>query len=176
MPWHVVRYNSGQHDLLAAALRAMKVQSFHPLIREQVPDRRLGRRVRTAPAFPGCMFVCWPAGFVWQRILAEPGVLSGPSGIIRPVGDPYGQPQPVPLAYMDGLMSRASALGVIEDASVAPVLAPLAAGTPVRVVRGPLAGVTGLVGLSSAQRVAVLFEIMGATRSVTARRRDVEAL
>ena len=43
-----------------------------------------------------------------------------------------------------------------------------------RIVRGPFAGQTGLCQMSGPERVAVLFEIMGSTRTVTARRRDVE--
>lgn len=174
LPWHVVRFEPNAEGLLLPALRRMGVQVFLPLLRLSVPDRRLGKRVVTVPAFPGCAFACWPDGFVWQRILSQPGVMGGPAGIIRPVGDPHGHPQPVPQAYMDDLMLRASALGVIEDASVAPELPPIAPGVPVRIRSGPFAGHTGLSGQSSGQRLAVLFEIMGATRTVTARRRDVE--
>lgn len=176
LPWHVVRFEPNAEGLVRPALHRLGVSTFLPLIRGEVRDRRLGKRIRTVPAFPGCLFAQWRHGFTWQRILAEPGVMGGPSGLLRPVGDPYGHPAAVPQAFMDELMDRARDGGVIEDASVPVPLEPIPQGQAVRITRGPFAGHTGLCGMSSAQRVAVLFEIMGCQRSVTARRRDVEAL
>jgi len=111
----VVRFIGGDQGILRPALTRMDVATFLPLLRFAVSDRRLGRRIVTVPAFPGCLFACWAADFVWQRILSQPGVLPGAAGIIRPVGDPYGEPQPVPDDYMLELFTRADPAGVIRD-------------------------------------------------------------
>lgn len=174
--WHVARYNPAEHRLVQPALHRIGVSTFLPLIREVVPDRRLGRRARVVPAFTGCVFVQWPAGFHWPRILGQPGIVGGPSGLVRPVGDPYGNPATVPEHIMAELFERARDGGVIEDASAPAILSPLEPGCRVRVVRGPLAGMTGLCGLPSGQRVAVLIEAVSGERRVSARRRDLEAL
>lgn len=188
-PWYVVRcdpdalrpkmYHGGRVEsgLLRPALHRLGVTTFLPLERKDIPDKRLGKRTVTVPAFAGCLFAQWGPRAEWWRILALPGVLrhSG-AGLIRPVGDPHGHPQAVPAGFMAGMLAGAVDGGVIYDTAAPPRLPPIAPNTPVRIARGPFAGHTGLCGMSSAQRVAVLFEIMGATRTVTARRRDVEAL
>ncbi len=174
LPWHVVRYNLASGTLARAALHRLGVSTFLPLLRLAVPDRRVGRRIVTVPAFPGYLFAQWRPGFTWQRILAEPGVLSGPAGILRPMGDPYGHPQAVSPDFMDELMSRAKDGGVIEDASVPVPLPAIPTGAEVRVTKGPFAGLTGLCQLSSGERVAVLLQVLGGQRTVTAKRRDVE--
>lgn len=114
-PWHVARYEAGQHRLALPALHRLGVATFHPLVRVSVPDRRLVRRSATVPAFPGCVFVRWPAGFDWPRVMAEPGMVRGSRGVLRPVGQPNAHPQAVPAAFMAELLARAEAGGVIRD-------------------------------------------------------------
>lgn len=170
--WYAVQYNPGEQNLARAGIHRLGFSTFHPLIRMSIPDRRLGRRIVEAAAFPGYLFAEWGQGAIWQRVLSRPGV----SGILRPIGDLRGAPLPVPGAYMANLLSRASDGGVIEDISVAPVQPALEPGAMVRLTDGPFQGHMGLCQMSTTQRVTVLLNIMGCDRSVTAKRRFVEAV
>lgn len=170
--WYAVQYNPGEQHLARAGIHRLGFSTFLPLVRISVPDRRLGQRIVTVPAFAGYLFAEWGHGAIWQRVLSRPGV----SGILRPIGDLRGSPLPVPGAYMASLLSRASDGGVIEDISVAPVQAALKPGAVVRLTDGPFEGHMGLCQMSTTQRVTVLLNVMGCDRSVTAKRRYVEAV
>jgi transcriptional antiterminator RfaH len=169
--WYAVQFNPGEQHLARPALHRLGYTTFLPLIRLAIPDKRVGKRVVEVPAFPGYLFAQWGPGSFWQRILSQPGV----AGILHAVGD-RASPLAVPPAEIAALLSRASAGGVIEDASVAPVLPALEAGQTVRVTDGPFAGQVGLCRRSSAERVSILLTLMGCERAVTAKRRYVEAV
>ncbi|HYI84458.1 MAG TPA: hypothetical protein VEX11_14765 [Acetobacteraceae bacterium] len=172
-PWHVARYNPADHRLVRPAVHRLGFSTFLPLIRETVLDRRLGQRTRTVPAFTGALFVQWREGAHWWRILGQPGILGGPAGLVRPVGDPFGHPAAVPAEVMAELLARASDGGVIEDASVPPILGPLEAGAAVQVLRGLWAGRNGVAGpLRGGKRHVV--EVDG--KRVLIPRRDLEPL
>ena len=119
-PWHVARFVPGQERTARAELHRIGVSTFLPLVRETVRDKRLGQRARTVPAFPGCLFVRWRRGFDWSLVLSRAGVLAGPAGLIRPVGDRFGHPAAVPAAFMAELFGRAAEGGVIQDDTLPP--------------------------------------------------------
>ncbi len=169
--WYAVEHNAGEAGLLLPALHRIGLTTFRPVIRIAIPDRRCGKRIVLEPAFPGYIFAEWGSATPWQRMFGKPGY----KGIIHAVGDRL-RPIPVPRSQMDALMARAKDGGVIEDASVAPVLAPIEAGVTVRLTDGPFAGHVGLCGRSTAERVSILLTIMGCERAVTAKRRYVEAV
>ena len=101
LPWFVVRFEPNAQGIALPALHRIGVSTFLPLIRIAIQDKRLGRRITTVPAFPGCLFAQWRAGFLWQRILCNQASSADPQASCAPSAIPHGQPQRVPDGYMD---------------------------------------------------------------------------
>ena len=167
--WYAVRYNPGEERLARSAITRLGYPTFFPLVRQSIPDKRLGRRLTISAAFPGYLFASWSAGSLWQRILSQPGV----AGVLHAVGQ-RDAPIPVPREEFAALEARAVEGGILSDSSLAPSPGPISGA--VRVTRGPLAGRVGLAGRNAGDRVAVLLEIMGCNRVASMPRQDLEAV
>lgn len=163
--WYAVQAKRNQEHNVAQRLALRGVQTFLPRI-EVV--RRYGGRRRSSlePLFPGYLFVHVapperdPTS--WNAVRWSPGVH-------RVVGVD-GVPVPVPSCAIERIRERTTGLG-----SVRPSLL-LAAGSRVRIRRGPLEGLDAIFDrpLSRAGRVRVLLQLLGHPRSVEVDALDLE--
>lgn len=159
--WYAISTRSRQEKVAVNTLQALGITHFLPL---QVQKRAWSDRVQTihAPLFPGYLFVHID---LWSS--AKLDVLKTP-GVARFVGDRTG-PLPIQNSEIEDIRSLVN--GGVE-------LTPhsfLKQGDRVRVVRGALAGVEGiLLRVGSGFRMVISIEVIHRSLAVTVSRNDVE--
>lgn len=148
--WYCVQSKPKRERDVAQQLDAQGFGSFLPL----VAVRRKGA-VEAVPAFPGYLFARFSLlADRWRAIYSTRGVRRLFSADERPI--------PVPEEAISTLLR----LGYDR-----PIIAPdlpeeIAPGSLVRISSGPFAGFDGVCQWSSAERIALLLEIMGGARIV----------
>jgi transcription antitermination factor NusG len=158
--WFAVWTRSRQEKMAASMLETLGVPHFLPLKSEvhRWTDRKQTVQV---PLFTGYLFVRMnPTKDSRLQILKTPGI----AGL---VGNHTG-PLPIPDQQIEDIHM------VLTQRVECTVLPLLEAGDHVRVVRGPLAGVGGiLVRTHSGDRVVISIEMIQKSLSVNVSRRDV---
>jgi transcription termination/antitermination protein NusG len=161
--WFAVWTRSRQEKSASAMLETLGVPHFLPLKTElrQWSDRK---QAVTVPLFSGYLFV--------HINLAKSNRLEvlNTSGIAGFVGTQMG-PSPIPTHQIEDIRTI---LKTQIDCTVLPLLQE---GDPVRVMRGPLAGVEGkLVRTNSSSRLSISIEMIQKSLLVTVSRNDVELI
>ena len=159
--WFALYTCASQERRVAAQLEARGVEHFLPLYRSRRnwKDRRV---FLDLPLFPGYVF----ARFEWpERARALQA-----RGVVRLVGS---NGQPSPLAELDIVALRAGVRGALR---VEPHLY-LNAGTRVRILQGPLAGMTGiLVRRKNSYRVVLSVDLIAQSVALEVDAADIERL
>jgi transcription termination/antitermination protein NusG len=161
--WYAVSTRSRQEKVAANTLQALGISHFLPL---QLQKRQWSDRVQTihTPLFPGYLFV-----HIDPWSCSKLDVLKVP-GIARFIGDHTG-PLPIDNSEIDSIRSVASC-GM--EMSPHPYLKQ---GDRVRVVRGALAGVEGiLTSVSSGIRMVISIEVIHRSLAITVSQGDVEPI
>jgi len=146
--WFILQFKPNSHQLAERNLHRQGFESFLPL--QETTKHKFNRYVRDLrPLFPGYMFVAFdPASGPWKQINSTIGV----SKLVTFSG----QPSPVPLALMSGLMLRCNADGKLLSPKQ------LNRGDVVQLLTGPFADYIAKVEtIDAEQRVWVLMELMG---------------
>jgi len=148
--WYCVQAKPKREREVADRLDAQGFGSFLPL----VAVRRRGE-IEIVPAFPGYLFVRFSLLLDrWRSIYSTVGVRRLFSADERPI--------PVPDASIATLLR----LGYDRPITGEDLPEAIAPGSRVRIEAGPFAGLDGVCQWSSAERVALLLEIMGGARIV----------
>jgi transcription antitermination factor NusG len=149
--WHCIATQPHQEFAAVGELARQHYRTFLPLHLE----RGNHRPDRIVPLFCRYAFVAFdPMRDPWGSIRHTRGVLA----LIRHAPE---SPTPLPAGVVEHLMARTSARGVVDDPGDAPAVSHIPLGAAVSVVHGPLAGLAGVVALSSANRVCVLLRLLG---------------
>jgi transcription termination/antitermination protein NusG len=159
--WYAVMARSRGEKVVAAMLGALGITHFLPIASElrQWSDRK---QVVNFPLFPGYLFVrINPSKQSTLPVLKIPGVV----GI---VGNHAG-PSPIPVDEIESVRR------VVEQGAQCVPHPFLKEGDRVRIVRGALAGVEGiLIRSNSETRLAISIEMIQRSISVSVSRHDVE--
>jgi transcription antitermination factor NusG len=159
--WYAVWTRSRQEKVVAAMLDALGVQHYLPLKSElhQWSDRK---QLLEVPLFSGYLFVCIDSLKDSKlQVLKVPGVRAI-------VGNQKGS-LPIPSQQIEGIRR---VLTAEVECSVHPCLNE---GDRVRVVRGALAGVEGMLSRTdSTSRLLISIEMINQSLSVNISRSDVE--
>lgn len=161
LQWFALYTCANQERRVAAQLEVRRVEHFLPLYRSRRnwKDRRV---FLDLPLFPGYVF----ARFEWSERVR---VLQA-RGVVRLVGS---NGQPSPLAEGDIVALRAGVRGALR-------FEPhryLTAGTRVRLLHGPLAGMTGiLVRKKNGCRVVLSVELIARSVAVEVDAADIERI
>ncbi len=160
--WYVV-HTKAQQELLAAGL--LEQRHAATVLLPQVRQRYRGQ-LRTAPLFPGYLFVELDLEQV------EASAVNNTPGVIRLVAF-GGLPKPVPAKVILTLQARLAEL----DAQGGLPQHPFKEGDRVRLTGGPLAGLEAVfVGpMRPAERVRVLLEFLGQEQEALVPVEDLEA-
>ncbi len=161
--WYVVEAKRHGEERARAHLSRKGILAFLPLI--EVVRRYRIRRVRVLEAlFPGYLFVRLdPADHrEWNAVCWSPGVRR-----ILSIAD---TPVPVPDEVIAVIQQRIRDLGFVRPGFR------FAAGSRVRILRGPLAGLEAVFArpLSRQGRVRVLVELLGGRRGVEVDELDLD--
>jgi len=161
--WYAVSTRSRQEKIAASTLEALGITHFLPL---QAQKRQWSDRVQTihAPLFPGYLFVhIDPWSSVRLNVLKTPG-------IARFVSDNTG-PLPIQNSEIDDIRR-------LVEGGVDLVPHPfLKQGDRVRVVRGALAGVQGiLTRIGPRLRMVISIEVIHRSLAITVSQNDVEPI
>jgi transcriptional antiterminator NusG len=161
--WYAVSTRSRQEKIAASMLENLEVAHFLPLVEEerQWSDRK--QKV-TLPLFPGYLFVqIARSNELLLRVLKVPGVVDF-------VGNRNG-PLAIPKSEIEGIRAVVSR-GV--PYSPCPFLR---AGDRVRVMRGPLAGVEGILArCGTRSKLVISVEMIQRSVSLSVAISDVEAV
>ena len=160
--WYVVQSRPRQEEVAKAHLERQGYRIFAPRIARGVRQARQIQRV-LRPLFPRYFFIELDLQVDrWRPVQGTYGV----STLIMD-GD---RPRVVPRGLVEELRARTDGTGeVILGGRFEP-------GDRVRLIAGPLAGQTGnLADLGDSERVAVLFEMLGAERLVIVDANDLVA-
>ncbi len=143
--WYVVRSKPRREEFAQQQLKRRGVETFLPRILESA---RLGAEPSVAPLFPGYLFARVDLLTQYTSVIWTPGVTT-----MVAFGD---VPAPVEEDAIDFLQQRCAGRGLIV------VQPSFAAGDEVRVTRGPLAGLQGIVQgrVRGRDRVLVLMELL----------------
>ena len=147
LPWYLLQIKPNGLTRAEANLARQGVRCFMP--RHRLPSRgpTPGRR---APLFPGYLF----AAFDPQRIAFR--TVNATYGVARLVTGGYDLSRGLPPGLVEGLRARCDPEGMLLPP------ARLKPNEKVRILSGPFAGFIAVVEtLPSAERVRVLFEMMG---------------
>jgi transcriptional antiterminator RfaH len=157
--WCAVQLQARRERL---ALHCLSVVNGFEVYSPRIKAPRARREVGTRPLFPGYAFVL---------IISQWWAARWSPGVIRIVLD-GAVPARVPDQVIDEIRRR-EVRGVVE----LPKPPGLEVGDRVRVMRGPLVGLTGLYqGMNGRQRVDILLSILGGACRVTLAKSDVAAL
>ena len=130
--WFAVWTRNQYEPRVCDRLRSKQFEVFLP--RVHVPSRRRDRRiVLDQPLFPGYLFLRFApsrAGYV---------VVVSTEGVVRVLGDGWDSLQPVPDEQVDAVRR------LVTSADGARAVPWIRVGDRVRIIRGPLAGLEGLV-------------------------------
>ena len=161
--WYAVSTQSRQEKVAANTLRALGITHFLPL---QLQKRQWSDRIQeiSVPLFPGYLFVHIDP---WSSLKLE--VLKVP-GITRFIGDRTG-----PLPIQDSEIE--SIQGLVHSGVEFGPHPFLKQGDRVRVIRGALAGIEGiLVRVGSKSQMIISIEMIHRSLAITVSERDVEAV
>lgn len=159
--WFAVYTCANQERRVAAQLEARGVEHFLPLYRSRRnwKDRRV---FLDLPLFPGYVFARF-------AIAARRRVLEA-RGVVRLVGS-NGHPSPLVEREIAGLRSGLSSAMRFEPHPY------LTAGTRVRILQGPLAGMTGiLVRKKNSRRVVLSVDLIASSVAVEVDAADTERI
>ena len=155
-------YTCANHERrVAAQLEARGVEHFLPLHRScrNWKDRRVFLEL---PLFPGYVFARFP--FAARARVLQAG------GVVRLVGS-NGQPSPLPDCSIEGLRA-----GILSALRFEPHPY-LTAGARVRILHGPLAGMTGIVvRRKNGNRVVLSFDVIQRSVAVEVDESDLAAV
>ena len=153
--WYVAQSQPHKELYAAGNLERIGFETFTPQIARTVRHARMTRRV-LRPLFPRYLFVSLDLGKArWRSALGTFGV----STLIMDVD----RPKPAPHGVIETLVAAADGRGGFDFRQR------LMVGEEVRFLAGPFADKIGrLVEMEEAERVAVLLEILGAPRVVSA--------
>ncbi|MFH0962419.1 MAG: UpxY family transcription antiterminator [Planctomycetota bacterium] len=158
--WHAV-YTKARHEkTVTRRLRGSSIETFLPLVprMSRWSDRR---KLVAFPLFPGYLFVCVTPDR-WTEVLQT-------RGVVRLLGGAASQPWVVSEDTVAALR-----LMVTSDVPVDPYPY-LRAGRPVRVTRGPLKGLEGVLeSRKGTLRVVVLVPVLGRSASAEVNAEDIE--
>ena len=157
--WHVIETEHRQEALARDSIQAMGFAAFLPMV-----AARLGSATVLRPLFPRYLFALFDAGEDWGGLRRARGVVD----VLRAVGS-YA-PAIVPSARVEAIIAHCSARQVV-DQDPRPAL--IAAGINVRVTTGLWADHHGVCLWSSAERVALLLDVMGKEMRMVVHRRSV---
>lgn len=146
--WFLLQFKPNSHRLAERNLIRQGFKIFLPM--QEVTRRKSTRFVNDLrPLFPGYMFVAFePKSAPWRKI-------NGTIGVSKLVSFD-GQPKPVPLDLVSGLMQRCDTAGKLLPAKQ------LTAGDQVELLTGPFANFIATVEtIDIKQRIWVLMECMG---------------
>ena len=146
--WFILQFKPNSHRLAERNLNRQGFESFLPL--HEVTKYKYNRYVGDLrPLFPGYMFVAFdPESGPWRQIKCTIGV----SKLVS-FG---GQPSPIPLDLISGLMARCNSSG-----KLLPLDQPNK-GDVVKLLTGPFANYIAKVEtIDPDQRIWVLMELMG---------------
>lgn len=144
--WYAVHTKPRKEDFVRAYLDRSRIRVLLPRIRDTF--RKNGERTsRVEPLFPGYLFARFSSARDFQRICWAPGVK-------RIVGN-GDDPVPVEEDVIEALAARQGDRGFIIPRRS------LDAGERIRILRGPLAGLLGVVDrpCTGAERARVLVEL-----------------
>ena len=161
--WYAVSTQSRQEKVAANTLQALGITHFLPL---QLQKRQWSDRIQSinVPLFPGYLFVNIDP---WSSLKLE--VLKAP-GIARFIGDRTG-PLPIQDSEIENIQSLVHC-GV--EFGPHPFLKQ---GDRVRVIRGALAGIEGiLVRVGSKSQMVISIEMIHRSLAITVSERDVQAI
>lgn len=159
--WFALYTCANQEKRVAAQLEARAVEHFLPLYRSRRnwKDRRV---FLDLPLFPGYVF----ARFKWPERVR---VLQARS-VVRLVGS-KGQPSPLAESDIEALRARITGALRLEPHPY------LTAGTRVRILHGPLAGVTGIfVRRKNGCRVVFSVDLIARSVAVEVNTADIEQI
>ena len=146
--WFILQFKPNSHLLAERNLNRQGFKSFLPM--HEITKYKYNRYVSDLrPLFPGYMFVAFdPESGPWRQINCTIGI----SKLVS-FG---GQPSPIPLDLISGLMARCSSGGKLLPP------AQLNKGDPVQLLTGPFANyIAKIETIDADQRVWVLMELMG---------------
>ena len=146
--WFLLQFKPNSHRLAERNLMRQGFKTFLPM--QEVTRRKSTRFVNDLrPLFPGYMFVAFdPKSAPWRKI-------NGTIGVSKLVSFD-GQPKPVPIDLVSGLMQRCDTTGNLLPAKK------LATGDQVELLTGPFSNFIATVEtIDIEQRIWVLMECMG---------------
>ncbi len=147
--------------------------AYLPLCLERL-DLMRGHRTgtRIVPLFARYVFLILTPDSPWGEILRHAGrtTTGAVAGIIRHAPN---RPTPLPPGIVEHLQSRTSERGVVDDPGDAPARIPH--GAHVTVTDGPMAGLAGIVTMSSAARCNILCQLLGREVAVSVDPRHLTA-
>ena len=146
--WFLLQFKPNSHHLAERNLHRQGFEPFLPL--HEVTKHKYNRYVSDLrPLFPGYMFVAFnPESGPWRQINCTNGV----SKLVC-FG---GQPNPIPLDLISGLMARCNSVGKLLPPNQ------VNKGDAVQLLTGPFANYIAKVETIDAnQRIWVLMELMG---------------
>jgi transcriptional antiterminator RfaH len=151
--WYAVQTQPAKERYAEENLRRQGFDSYLPQVRRSVRHARRQSDV-LRPLFPRYLFVALDVEIAgWRSVQGTFGVRS-----LVMEGD---RPLPVPRGLVERMIAASDADGRID------LQCDLAPGSPVKFLRGPFADRLGtLAARRDSERVAVLLEILGATREV----------
>lgn len=153
--WYVVHAQPGKEALAVVNLERQGFRAFVPQVARTVRHARQVRHV-LRPLFPRYLFVSLNVEMDrWRAVRSTHGV----SALIME-GE---RPRAAPAELVEGLLAAADGAGGFDFRRQ------LVEGGQVRFLKGPFADRLGrIVGMSDAERVRVLLEILGTEREVEA--------
>ena len=161
--WYAVATRSRQEKIAANTLQALGIAHFLPL---QSQKRQWSDRIQTinVPLFPGYLFV-----HIDPWTSAKLDVLKAP-GVARFVGDRSG-PLPVQASEIESIRD------VVQRGVEVTPHPFLKEGARVQVVRGPLAGVEGILArFGSKSRIVISIEVIHRSLAINVSESDVRPL
>jgi len=161
VPWHAVWTRYRHEQLVCRELAAKDIETFLPTFTHASRWSDRIKRIER-PLFPGYCFARFEEARL-PRVVATPGVVAVLSN--------SGRPAPIPLEEIEALQ-RLVASGLKFDPCSS-----LVAGTRVRVVNGPLAGVVGRLERRGGQDALILgVELLNSATRVQVSAWDVQPL
>jgi transcription elongation factor/antiterminator RfaH len=148
--WYCAETHYGQDDAAIAELGQQRFETFLPMVWER---RTKGERIRRVEVsmFPGYLFVRFdPSIDPWRRITNTRGVRSI-------LGTTPERPTPLPTDVIQAIADNATALNARFEAMARARLT----GIPLRVTKGPWAGMEGVCLWHANDRVRLLLSLFG---------------
>jgi len=160
--WYAIHVRSRHEFQIYEKLISAGIESFLPAM-ERLSKWKDRNKLIRFPLFPGYLFVN-----IDHSSSARMAVLKT-KGVVRFLGNVPGEPEPVPEEQVLSLKKVIEAGGTLDPYPY------LHEGKRVRIIRGPLAGVEGiLVEKSGLHRIVLSVDIISQSTAVTIEAGDVE--